>query len=183
MGARVARYHGAVTVSLVVVAYRSCDAIARLLESREGVDEVVVVDHSEDPEEARRLGTLAIDRLVVQANLGYAAGLNRGAREAAGDVLLLTNPDIVLLPGAVAALTAAVRTSGVGVAGPSLRWDEPGRWRLPQATTVTWPREIAGRYLPRLAVRREHRRQLALWRASRPRRDRRHQRHADGHQP
>jgi len=157
-----------VTVSLVVVGYRSSNAVARLLESREGIDEVVVVDHSEDPDERRRLEALPVDRLISQPNLGYAAGLNRGAREASGDVLLLANPDIVPLPGAVEALLDAATAPGVGAAGPSLLWDDAGRWRLPQAADATWPGELVSRFAPRRAVRAEHRRQLTLWRASRP---------------
>ncbi len=156
------------TVSLVVVGYHSSDAIARLLGSREGVDEVVVVDHSEDPEEYERLKALPVDRLVSQPNLGYAAGLNRGVREAGGDALLLANADIVLLPGAIEALAHAASTPGLGAVGPSVLWDEAGRWRLPQATPTTWQRELGARLAPRRTARAEHRRQLALWRADRP---------------
>ncbi len=156
------------TVSLVVVGYHSSDAVARMLGSREGVDEVVVVDHSEDPEERERLEALPVDRLISQPNLGYAAGLNRGAREADGEVLLLANPDIVLLPGSVEALADAASTPGVGAVGPSLLWDEAGGWRLPQAATTTWRGELTARLAPRRAAHAEHRRQLALWRAARP---------------
>ena len=156
------------TVSLVVVGYRSCEPLARLLQHRNGIDEVVVVDHSEDPAELRRLEALPVDRVIAQPNLGYAAGLNRGAREASGDVLLLANPDIVLLPGAATALAEAASTPRVGAVGPSLLWDEAGRWRLPQAAPATWRGELAARLAPRRRAHAEHRRQLALWRALRP---------------
>lgn len=155
------------TVSLVVVTHLSAARLRACLGSLEGVDEVVVVDHSEDAEEQRRLERLPIDRLVVQPNAGYAAGLNRGAREASGDLLLLANPDLELLPGAAATLARAAAEPGVGVAAPALVWDRDGRWRIPHATRHTWRSELAGRWTPRSAARAWHRRQLRLWRARR----------------
>ncbi len=154
------------TVSLVVVTRFSAAELAGLLATRDGIDEVVAVDHSEDDDERGRLERLPVDRLICQPNAGYAAGLNRGAREASGEVLLLANPDLELAPGAAAALARAASSPGVGVAAPALLWDHEGRWRLPQATHHTWRAELAGRFTPRARTRAWHRRQLALWRAS-----------------
>ena len=53
-----------------------------------------------------------------------AAGLNAGAAETAGEVLLLANPDISFFPGSVLALLAGVER-GFDVVGPQFVWDEP----------------------------------------------------------
>ncbi len=71
--------------SLVVVNHHGSSDLARLLEVIDGIDEVVVVDHSEDEDEAANLHKLPVHRVVVQSNSGYGAGLNRGVREASGD--------------------------------------------------------------------------------------------------
>lgn len=155
-------------VSLVVVSFRSSDAVARLLATAEGVDETVVVDHSEDPAEAARLRELPVDRLVVQSNRGYAAGLNRGAREATGDVLLLANPDLELAPGCVEALASRASRPGAGVVAPRLLWDREGRWQLPHATPYTWRLEWLAARLPRLARALYVRHQERIWTAATP---------------
>ena len=49
-------------------------------------------------------------------NRGFAAGVNLGVAEAAGDRLLIINPDAVLQPGAMAALEAAL----AGAAEPAI---------------------------------------------------------------
>jgi len=156
------------TVSLVVVNYHASAALARMLETVEGVDEVVVVDHSESEEEFSSLSRLCPDRLVAQENGGYGAGLNRGVREANGDILLLANPDLLLEKGTVEFLVTALRGTGVGIAAPQLVWDEAGRWAVPQAPDIGWWHELEARYGLWTARRRYLKEQLALWGATVP---------------
>ncbi len=156
------------SVSAVIVAYRSSDHLPALLASLEGVDEVVVVDHSEDAAEAAALDRLGIDRLVIQANRGYGAGLNRGVRESTGDLLLLLNPDVALLPGAAAALLGALADPGVAAAGPLLQWDAVGRWLLPHSPPLGWRDELRAALSPRAATRAYLAHELRLWTASAP---------------
>ncbi len=156
------------SVSAVIVAYRSAEHLPALLASLEDVDEAVVVDHSEDPAEAATLERLRIDRLVVQANRGYGAGLNRGVRESVGDQLLLLNPDVVLLPGATRALLAALDDPGVAAAGPRLQWDPAGRWLLPHSPPLTWQDELRAALAPRSATRAYLAHELRLWTAAEP---------------
>ena len=112
-------------ISAVVVSYRSAPLTARAIallredtaRAGEGFEAVAVVN-SEDPEEVRAVSDVADVTIDPGRNLGYAGGLNRGFAAARGDVLFLMNPDVAVLPGAVAALAACVRTVSPVLAGP-----------------------------------------------------------------
>jgi GT2 family glycosyltransferase len=138
-------------LSAVVVNYRSaalaasCVASLRREAAADGVPlEVVVVDNSADPEERQLLGALDGARyLPLEENAGYAGGLARGAAAAAGDVLLLANPDLLLTHGALAPLLAALERPDAGAAGPRFTWDEEGRWLLPPLFVPTPGGEVA----------------------------------------
>ncbi len=124
-------------VSLVVVTYRSAAVLPACLAGfrREGAavgadTDVVVVDHSEDAGEVAALEGMEIDRLLVRPNRGYAAGVNVGVTAAAGDVIVIANPDVELLPGSLRALLGGLE-SGFTVVGPKLVWDRGGRVFLP----------------------------------------------------
>lgn len=139
-----------------------------MLQTVEGVDEIVIVDHSEDDEEFAALRRLGVDRVIAQANGGYGAGLNRGVRESNGEILLLANPDLLLGPGTAGALVEALDGPGFGIAAPQLVWDEAGRWAVPQAPDTGWRSEVEGRYSLWTARRRYFKEQLRLWRATAP---------------
>ena len=130
---------GRVRVSLVVVTYFSSADLGLLAASfrREAAaggwePEVVVVDHSEDGEEAERLAALEPDRLLVRPNRGYAAGVNLGMAAARGEVLVVANPDVVFLPGSLEPLLGGLE-EGFAVVGPRLVWDRAGRVDAPPA--------------------------------------------------
>lgn len=155
-------------VSLVVVNYHSSGSLERMLRTVEGVDEIVIVDHSEDDQELEALKALGADRVVAQPNGGYGAGLNRGVRESRGDTLLLANPDLLLRPGAIRSLVDALEVPGVGIAAPQLVWDEAERWEVPQAPNIGWWNEIEAKYSLWTARRRYFKEQLKLWSATEP---------------
>lgn len=124
-------------ISLVVVAHRSAEVLADCLASfraeaaAAGVEpDVVVVDHSEDPAEVIALEGMKIDRLLVRPNRGYAAGVNVGVAAAGGEVILIANADVELLPGSLAGLLRGLE-AGFTVVGPQLVWDRDGRVFLP----------------------------------------------------
>lgn len=156
------------SVSLVIVNFHSARALASMLRSVEGVDEIVIVDHSENEEELAALKGLGATRVIAQPNGGYGAGLNRGVRESTGDRLLLANPDLSLRSGTVAALVRSLDVPGVGITAPQLTWDEAGRWAVPQAPDTTWWREIEGRYSLWTARRRYLKEQVRLWQSREP---------------
>jgi GT2 family glycosyltransferase len=101
------------TATVIVVAYESGDALTRCLDSLEGDDVVVVNNGRRGPEIADAEARV---RVVQAANDGFGAGCNRGAREAAGDVLVFVNPDTVVQPGAVDALARRLEDRAIGIA-------------------------------------------------------------------
>lgn len=124
-------------VTLVAVCHHSsavlpeCVASFRREAEAAGLEpEVVLVEQSENDDEAAGVAALGPDRILRRPNRGYAAGLNAGAGAASGELLLLANPDIVLLDGSVGALVDAV-DAGADVAGPQLVWDRAGSLILP----------------------------------------------------
>ncbi len=155
-------------ISLVVVGWHSAPWIERLLPTAAEADEIVVVDHSEDGAEAARLRELPLTRLVLQANRGYGAGLNRGAREAAGDVLVLANPDVRFAEGTIGRLAALATRPGVGAAGPAILWTPERPWQLPHSAHHTWVRELLAARLPALARRVYLRQMDRAWKAAVP---------------
>lgn len=127
-------------ISLLVVNYRSAALAAEAIRSARAAStqplQVVVVDNSCEPHAADALRGVADVLLVSPTNRGYAGGINDGRRACEGDVIVVTNPDIVFAPGAIDALAGALDRS-TAVAGPALFWDDAMTWRLPPADLMT----------------------------------------------
>jgi GT2 family glycosyltransferase len=120
-----------VTISVVVVAYRSGSALLRCLESvgrEEGV-EAIVVDNGAEADEIERAAELPFVRVVSPGkNLGFAGGCNAGAQDARGEVLVFLNPDTLVADGALRELARAASDPTVGIATARLRLlDRPDR--------------------------------------------------------
>jgi GT2 family glycosyltransferase len=116
-----------VDCAVLVVTYNSADDVGPLLDSlhvaADGLSlRTIVVDNgSTDGTVALLQARKDVRCIVSETNLGYAGGINRARAEAGPcDALLIVNPDVVLAPGAIAALAAAVRAPGVGVAVPMI---------------------------------------------------------------
>lgn len=157
-------------ISLVLVAHRSSRWLPGAVDSFRAeaahlgvAAEVVVVEQSEDAEEAARAEAVRPERFLVRANRGYAAGLNSGIAAASGEVLLLGNPDVRFLPGSLGALLAALE-EGWEVVGPQFTL---ASWLFPPADPQT-PGEELRRYLASRSARfweRHHRREARRWAA------------------
>jgi N-acetylglucosaminyl-diphospho-decaprenol L-rhamnosyltransferase len=112
-------------VSAIVVNYNSAGVLADCVESlREaGVDEILVVDNGSDDgsETVLRATDQAAVWLPAPGNVGYGRAANLGAQQAKGDALLICNPDIVVRPGLVKTLLAALDAEpAAGIVGPRL---------------------------------------------------------------
>jgi hypothetical protein len=117
-----------VDLSVVVVSFNGKDylrrCLASLLEHTKGVSfEAIVVDNASRDGSAQMVEDefpqVALIRLPV--NVGFAAGCNRGIERAAGDFVLLLNPDTELAQDAFSPMVAYCRENpSVGILGPRL---------------------------------------------------------------
>ena len=112
-------------VSAVVVSFNSADDLPDCLRSlrSEGVADVVVVDNASADSSVEVVRRLDPDARLVQtgANLGFGTAANRGVAMTTGDHVLILNPDTVVEPGTVKALSEALdRDPGMAAVGPRL---------------------------------------------------------------
>lgn len=93
------------SLSVLIVAWNSSAELRRglppLLAELGPGDELIVVDNDCDDDSAAVVAELAPAARLVRMgrNVGFAAGCNRGAEEARGDLLVLLNPDAAPQPG------------------------------------------------------------------------------------
>ena len=142
-------------LSIVVVNHNTreatSDCLRSVLEASAALDvEVVVVDNgsADGSAEMFRERFPGVVTLEAGENLGFARGVNLGARSARGTWLLLLNPDTITLPGSLDALVGfADRHPQYGVYGgrtlrpdgsvdPSSCWGEPTIWSLATFATM-----------------------------------------------
>ncbi len=88
-----------------------------------------------------RLASLPIERIDPGTNLGYAGGVNLGMARSDAEMVVLMNPDVMVLPGCVPALLDALR-NGAAVAGPRFYWDGGRRLLQPPAEVRTRREEL-----------------------------------------
>lgn len=115
-------------ISVIVVTFNGRDLVRACLRTvpaafggRRG--EVIVVDngsHDGTPEMiAAEFPEVRLD--ATGENLGFAAGNNRGLRQARGRIIVFLNPDTEPAPGSLATLAAALDADPtIGIAGPKL---------------------------------------------------------------
>jgi GT2 family glycosyltransferase len=163
-----------VIVSILIVNYRAYAELASCLDSLQHflADdlEVIVVDHASEPAATAHLVKRFpwIRLIEVGANPGFAAGVNRGAREARGRYLLLLNPDCIVDQDVARPLAVWLDAHPeVAVSGPLVRETDgsiqASARRFPNMTTG-----LAGRtsWLSRVwPTNRWTRRNLVTWEA------------------
>ena len=144
------------TVSVIIVNWNAGLALEACLGSvGSGDAEVIVIDNAstDGSAAAARARFPAVRVIETGENLGFAAGANRGAEAARGDVLVFLNPDARLLDGGLAALVdALLLVPGAGIAGGALV-DERGRWQPAWARFAPIPHLLLDTTLGRLGSR------------------------------
>ncbi len=108
---------------VVVVTYFPGDTITSFLQSVVGADavaSVTVVDNASGDDEAERAAADAeVTFVPAGRNGGYGAGANLGATYGSADWILISNADIVVSPGAIAAMVAVGELDqSIGAVGP-----------------------------------------------------------------
>ena len=112
-------------VAAVVVNYNAGSVLAECVASLlgAGIENLVVVDNgSTDDSLGELVARLSHVRVVhTGLNLGYGGGVNRGAGEVGGELILVCNPDLVVQPGAVTAMADRLqKDQSLGLVGPAL---------------------------------------------------------------
>jgi N-acetylglucosaminyl-diphospho-decaprenol L-rhamnosyltransferase len=110
-------------VGAVIVDFHAGALLANCVDSllSEGVTNIVVVDNAPDGTARDELGDRAVTVTETGVNLGYGRGVNRGvAMLPASEFILVANPDVVVHPGAIAALVDSMSDPVVGIVGPTI---------------------------------------------------------------
>ncbi|MCX6345748.1 MAG: glycosyltransferase family 2 protein [Armatimonadetes bacterium] len=116
------------TLSIVVLNFRTPEESVKALESAAlaagDIDfELIAVDNASgdgSPDVIRRLCPTA-KVIELPSNLGFAAGMNAGIREASGDYILLLNSDVLAQKNSIASMIDFMQSNiDVGICAPLL---------------------------------------------------------------
>jgi GT2 family glycosyltransferase len=138
-----------VTTSVIVLSRAPGDWLEAALRSvAEQADEVVLVDNGSTDAQASEIGRrLGARVLRSETNLGYAGGVNLGARHASGEVLALLNDDAVAGPGWLGDAVDALGDRAVAAVTPKVRLT--GWYRELRLADTAWSAPGDGRVLGR----------------------------------
>lgn len=111
-------------------------AVQSVLDSESlGPVQLVVVDNSEEKEEAERLRSClppGVVLLLSRENIGFGRACNLAFERFEEDQILLLNPDAKLLPGCLLRLQKTLSSSEkVGAVSPQIFWDDGLKFYLP----------------------------------------------------
>jgi GT2 family glycosyltransferase len=176
----------AATLAVVLVHYhtpRLAAAAVAALErdlaaGREGAAglevEWLLVDNGSDEAGRELLAELPVRLLEPGRNLGYAGGVNLGVASSRAELVLLMNPDVLVLPGCAGKLLDCLR-AGAAAAGPRFYWDSGRRLLLPPAEArsrrgelLAWLAATRGGAWSEWARRRSRRHWRRHWQATAP---------------
>jgi len=154
--------------SAIIVTFNSGASIRGCLDALVPGDcEIVVVDNASADDTVQRVeefrARYPVRLIVNEQNLGFAAAVNQGVREASSDVLLILNPDAIAEPNAVAALLLCMESSGAAAAGGALLGEDgkPERGftfrRLPTPVALSYEALLVNQLWPRNPVNRRYR--------------------------
>jgi len=134
-------------LAIVLVHYHTPDlaaeAVAALRADLGGLEaEWLLVDNGSDAAGRALIATLPVTRLDPGGNVGYAGGVNLGVAASRAEVIVLMNPDVLVLPGCIPALLAEI-DRGAAIAGPRFFWDRGRRLVLPPAEVRSRRAEVA----------------------------------------
>lgn len=136
-------------LSIIIISYNTKEITLACLKSifqeTTGISfEVIVLDNASQDNSAEEIAAHfpQVKLLAHEENLGFAAGNNLAAKEAAGEYFLLINPDTVVLDGAIQKLFRFAKDNpAAGVWGgrtvfadktlnPASCWRKPTLWEI-----------------------------------------------------
>lgn len=134
-------------VAAVIVSFNVADLLVRCVESLrvDGIERIVVVDNAsaDGSVAAIRAADPDVHVITLDENVGFGAGVNRGAAEVAEPFLLVLNPDVEVEPGSTKVLLDALAgDADLALVGP--RIETPGGELYPSARTFPDMADAAG---------------------------------------
>jgi len=103
--------------------------------------EFLIIDsgsRGEDLDTVRNLKGDNVSIRVNKDNIGYARAVNEGIRNARGNVILITNPDVLYKPGSVGSMFDALsQLPRCGAVAPKTWWNRGMTFLLPFSELVT----------------------------------------------
>jgi N-acetylglucosaminyl-diphospho-decaprenol L-rhamnosyltransferase len=134
-------------VAAVIVSYNVAELLVRCVESlrADGIERIVVVDNAsaDDSVEAVRAADPGVEVVALAENVGFGAGVNRGAARTTEPFLLVLNPDVEVEAGSTKVLVDALGADpGLAVVGP--RIETPDGELYPSARTFPDMGDAAG---------------------------------------
>lgn len=133
-------------LSVVAVNYNSSSLLKKCLSSiistTENITtEFIVIDSGSKKDEADSIRSLEDGNVRIifkKENVGYPHAVNEGIKNAKGDFILITNPDVLYKPDSIKNMIEALRLfPHCGAVGPRTWWDEGMTFLLPLSELVT----------------------------------------------
>ncbi len=151
------RLHSQVSLSIIIVTYNHSTEIKVCLEAilkSEGDwhGEIILVDNASQDETTKIIDELiktnkneqiTVKLDALDQNTGFTRGSNLGLQQAAGDFLLLLNPDTIVLPDTLSKLIDYLKKNpAVGIVAPQLLFPDgriqPSCRHFPERKDVLW---------------------------------------------
>ncbi len=140
--------------------------------------EFFVVDSGSNEEDVKNLLSLEgahVKIILNRENIGYAGAVNTGIRNARGDFILITNPDVFYKSGSIKIMLDALTTfPRCGAVGPKTWWNKKMTFLLPFSELIT-PYRIfkselmkVSQTMNRLILRRWIKKTLGYWLSAKP---------------
>jgi len=149
-------------LSIIIVNYKSRAKLMNCLSSIRAAGagslrlEIIVIDnHSGDDLDSLKEGFPEIKLIASPKNLGMGGGNNLGLKIAAGEYILILNPDTFITSGAITVLIDYLRANpAVGLVGPKLLYPDQSLQyscaRFPKFYIPLLRRTFLGYYFPKL---------------------------------
>ncbi len=133
-------------LSVVIVNHNSSDLLKDCLTSIISTNvsvpfEFVIVDSGSNENDVRDILSLEADNVKVsinKENIGYAMSVNQGVKAAKGDIILISNPDIVYKANSLNIMISALsELPRCGAVGPKTWWNKGMTFLLPVSEIIT----------------------------------------------
>ncbi len=169
-----------VDVSVVIVNYASGEFLLPCIESLQaearGYElEIVVVDCASPIDQSRVLSAVrdrGVPVIELRENRGYGGGCNAGIEATTGRHVIMSNPDLIVLEGCLAALIDTLETdNGIGFVTPRSYIDDNCCFQVPEfdllsrASMIAEYVHCASRWLAKRSSLRRARKRMDFWEA------------------